>query len=59
MVDYQNIFTQIQVRGHTDYGVPHQDGSEPRYNFVAFNHWIGKIGDAQIGPVYLGWLGVA
>ncbi|MEL7545050.1 MAG: photosynthetic reaction center subunit M [Pseudomonadota bacterium] len=59
MADYQNIFTQIQVRGHTDYGVAHVDGSEPRYNFVTFNHLIGRIGDAQIGPVYLGWLGVA
>lgn len=59
MADYQNIFTQIQVRGHTDYGVAHEDGSEPRYNIVAFNHLIGRIGDAQIGPVYLGWLGVA
>ena len=24
-----------------------------------FNYWLGKIGDAQIGPIYLGWIGLA
>jgi len=21
------------------------------------SYWLGKIGDAQVGPIYLGWLG--
>ena len=25
----------------------------------SFNRWMGKIGDAQIGPLYLGWFGLA
>ena len=30
MTDYQNLFTQIQVRGHVDYGVdlPKEDTTE-------------------------------
>ena len=23
------------------------------------NYWLGRIGDAQVGPIYLGWLGLA
>jgi photosynthetic reaction center M subunit len=59
MADYQNIFTQVQVRGHTDYGVVEGQGDEPRYKITGTSHLFGRIGDAQIGPVYLGWSGVA
>ena len=59
MADYQNIFTQVQVRGHTDYGVTEGTNSEPRYNLTATSHLLGRIGDAQLGPLYLGWSGVA
>lgn len=59
MADYQNIFTQVQVRGHTDYGVEAQGATEPRVRLVSFSHLMGRIGDAQIGPLYLGWSGVA
>ena len=59
MADYQNIFTQVQVRGHYDPGVtlPGQDWK--REPVKIFNYLLGKIGDAQIGPVYLGTTGVA
>lgn len=59
MADYQNIFTQVQVRGHTDYGIPQQGAAEPRYNITTTSYLAGKIGDAQLGPLYLGWSGVA
>ncbi len=59
MADYQNIFTQVQVRGHTDYGVTEGTNSEPRYNLTTTSHLLGRIGDAQLGPLYLGWSGVA
>jgi len=59
MADYQNIFTQTQVRGHIDPGVAHADGYEKRIDNVGFSGLLGKIGDAQLGPVYLGFTGVA
>ena len=58
MADYQNIFTQVQVRGPTDAGVPIDEGIFPRVKVSAFSHLIGRIGNAQIGPVYLGWMGI-
>jgi len=59
MAEYQNIFTQVQVRGPAEYGVPLPAGDEPRAGQPFFQYWIGKIGNAQIGPIYLGWLGVS
>ena len=31
----------------------------PRQGTPSFVHLFGRIGDAQVGPIYLGWLGVA
>ena len=59
MADYQNIFTQTQVRGHYDPGVTLPEGDWPREKLKSFSYLLGKIGDAQIGPVYLGGTGVA
>ncbi|MEL6662050.1 MAG: photosynthetic reaction center subunit M [Pseudomonadota bacterium] len=59
MADYQNIFTQTQVRGHIDPGVTHADDYESRIDSVNFSNLLGKIGDAQLGPLYLGFTGVA
>ena len=58
MATYQNIFTQVQVRGPVELGLelPHTD--DRRSGTPGFQYWAGKIGDAQIGPIYLGTLGV-
>ncbi len=58
MAEYQNIFTQVQVRGPVEQGVPLPAEDEPRTGQPFYQYWIGKIGNAQIGPIYLGWLGV-
>ena len=58
MADYQNLLTQVQVRGHVDYGVALPAEDEKRELVTGFSYWLGKIGDAQIGPVYLGLTGV-
>jgi photosynthetic reaction center M subunit len=57
MAEYQNIFTQIQVRAPAHSGPPMQ-GHWERQGGPWFNYWAGKIGDAQIGPIYLGATGV-
>jgi len=53
---YQNIFTQIQVRAEApDPGVP-VPGMK-RTSYATFSHLLGRIGNAQIGPIYLGYIG--
>ena len=59
MATYQNIFTQVQLRGEPEAGVALAPGNEPRIQATSFNHLMGLIGHAQLGPVYLGWTGVA
>ena len=58
MYEYQNIFTRVQVHGPADMGVPLKHTNFTRQGAPRFNRWLGKIGDAQIGPVYLGFLGM-
>jgi photosynthetic reaction center M subunit len=59
MPGYQNIFTQVQVRGPADFGVPLPAGAMPRDGTPGYSRLLGLIGNAQIGPIYLGFLGVA
>ena len=59
MAEYQYIFTQVQVRAPAETGVPLPASPWPRQGEPFFNYWAGVIGNAQIGPVYLGLLGVA
>jgi hypothetical protein len=40
-------------------GVPLERGHKEREGPAAAIHLLGRIGDAQIGPIYLGWLGLA
>jgi len=58
MREYQNIFTAIQVQGEPEMGIPLPRGDDPRIGKGFLNYWAGKIGNAQIGPIYLGTLGV-
>ena len=56
---YQNIFTQVQVRAAPDMGIPLPKGDWSR-DFTPAPSWLmGKIGEAQLGPFYLGRLGLA
>jgi photosynthetic reaction center M subunit len=58
MAEYQNIFTRIQIRGPAYLGTPLPQGSWDRTGKGFFIYWAGRFGDAQIGPIYLGTLGV-
>jgi photosynthetic reaction center M subunit len=59
LAEYQNIFTRVQVHGPADMGVPLKDGTWGRDGKPVFIHLFGRFGDAQVGPIYLGWLGIA
>ena len=58
MREYQNIFTQVQVAAPDYPGVPIGEDGRNRTKGISHNHLLGKLGDAQIGPIYLGTLGV-
>ena len=57
MAEYQNIFTQVQVRAPAYVGVPGQS-NENRVGKPYHSYLMGLIGDAQVGPIYLGALGI-
>jgi photosynthetic reaction center M subunit len=58
MTYYQNIFTQVQLAPYPEMGVPLQAGDDERLGDPSFVYWFGKVGDAQVGPFYLGTLGL-
>lgn len=59
MAEYQNIFTQVQIRTPAYAGVELPKRTFDRLGKGGFVHLFGRLGDAQIGPLYLGWLGLA
>lgn len=59
MAEYLNIFNQIQVRGPAEPGVPlPPDSPGVRLGTPWFSNAIGMLGNAQLGPIYLGYIGV-
>src|SRR6056300_1505590 len=59
MIEYQNILTQVQVRGPAEMGTDNENNMmSERIGKPWFSILAGLIGNAQIGPVYLGWTGV-
>jgi len=58
MPEYQNVFTRVQVRGPAEMGVPLNGNIWPRSGQTFLSYWLGKVGDAQIGPLYLGTSGL-
>ena len=59
MAEYQNIFTSVQVLSPAHHGVPLPRGNWSREGKPFMSYWLGWFGDAQIGPIYLGFTGVA
>ena len=58
VASYQNIFTQVQVRGPAEMGVPLGRGEMAREGRPFFFRLLGYFGNAQIGPIYLGLTGI-
>ena len=59
MADYLNLFTTVQARGPVHHGEALGPGNSPRTGHPAIYWILGKIGNAQLGPIYLGGLGLA
>jgi photosynthetic reaction center M subunit len=49
----------VQVHAPGYLGVPLGRNARERGSIGGHWHWLGRFGDAQIGPIYLGWLGIA
>ena len=58
-MEYQNLFTQVQVVATPHDGVPLGRGNMARTGQPILVHLFGRFGNAQLGPIYLGALGVA
>jgi photosynthetic reaction center M subunit len=56
---YQNIFTRVQVQGHPEPGIPVSTPIWGRSGTPSYKHLLGRFGEAQLGPIYLGTLGIA
>jgi photosynthetic reaction center M subunit len=63
MAEYQNIFTRVQIRSHPEPGVPvnaeWHDPAWEREKGTGHSWLLGTFGDAQVGPLYIGGLGLA
>jgi len=59
MAEYQNLFTAVQPTGPASAGIPLPRGDWERAGTPWFSHLAGRLGNAQIGPIYLGGLGLA
>ncbi|PZX45551.1 photosynthetic reaction center M subunit [Roseinatronobacter thiooxidans] len=57
MAEYQNIFTQVQVRAAPEMGLVEGVELGNRTKGASFSNLLGWIGNAQLGPIYLGTMG--
>lgn len=58
MAEYQNIFTQVQVRAEPEMGLVEGVELHNRTKGASFSSLAGWMGNAQLGPIYLGTMGV-
>ena len=58
MTEYQYLFCRVQVRSTPYPGTPLPKGATGREFGATFIYWLGKLGDAQIGPIRLGHTGL-
>ena len=59
MPQYQNIFTQVQVQGPPEIGMTEiPDLVRDRWGRGGFSRLFGILGNAQLGPIYLGTFGL-
>ena len=59
MAEKFNIFTQVQVDGPAEMGMVEDVDLRERTQGTRFSRLVGWFGNAQIGPFYLGGLGMA
>ncbi len=58
MAEYYNIFSQVQIQGPPEMGMEENADLRERSNGTRFSQLFGYLGNAQLGPFYLGAWGV-
>ena len=58
MAEYFNIFSQVQVQGPPETGMVENVDLGERTKGIGFSQLAGYLGNAQLGPVYLGAWGL-
>ena len=58
MAEYQNFFTQVQVSAAPEMGMVEGVDVGARTKSARYSTLMGWIGNAQLGPIYLGTFGV-
>jgi photosynthetic reaction center M subunit len=58
-MEYLNLFTRVQAVGPVHHGIDLPAGNSPRTGQPRLWYLLGLLGNAQVGPVYLGGLGIA
>ena len=54
--EYQNIFTQVQVQAEPEMGMDDSgEMSAERTKSATLSTLVGILGNAQLGPIYLGF----
>ena len=59
MATFHTLYNAIELRGPHELGIPLPRGSSPRLLKPFFNGLLGRIGESQVGPTYLGFTGIA
>jgi len=59
VAEFHSFYNRVQIRSAPDEGVPVERDDRDRVGGSGFSRLLGKIGDAQVGPVWLGGWGVA
>ncbi|MEM8982575.1 MAG: photosynthetic reaction center subunit M [Pseudomonadota bacterium] len=58
MAEYQNVFTRVQVNAGGEASVALPRGDWGRRKSMFLSRLLGRFGDAQVGPTYLGLTGM-
>ena len=58
-LEYQNLFTTVQATAPSYAGISIGGDTRERTRDAPHFHLLGWIGDAQLGPIYLGGFGIA
>ena len=55
---FESFYNQVIIVGPPDEGPALPPGDDPRIKATGWSYWMGKLGDPQLGPMYLGWEGI-
>jgi len=59
MTQFQSVWTRIQIHGPTMGAIPLPPTDPSRFGKARLSSWLGTIGDPQVGPFYIGYVGWA